>query len=213
MLDRRSETVADLDKASTLEGMHNWQNAAAAYAATRSLGLDNKTIKDAIMNFPGLAHRMEDVGRISGKAGSIRFVNDSKGTNADATRQALKAYENIYWIAGGVAKEGGISKLTDVMGGVKKAYLIGEAASDFSITLSGENINHQDCGTLDRAVMHAISDASSSGIANPIILLSPACASFDQFKNFEIRGNAFRTQVQDIIMRYNESAKSKGQAA
>ena len=185
--------VGDLDEAPTLPGRHNCQNAAAAYAACRALGLEPQRIFDAIKTFPGLAHRMEQVGEIDG----VRFVNDSKATNAQAAEQALRAYPKVYWIAGGVAKAEGIEPLAPLFGRVEKAYLIGEAAEVFSKTLQGKAA-HEVSGTLDEAVAHAYQDARASGDENPIILLSPACASFDQFKDFEARGDAFRHIVQDM---------------
>ena len=184
-----------MEKAIALEGQHNFQNAAAAYAAVRSLGLDPKEIGDAILSFPGLAHRMETVGKLR----NVRFVNDSKATNADAARQALASYENIFWIAGGVAKEGGIEPLSDLFDHVRSAYLIGDAAEDFEATLKTSGAKCQIKKTLKMALLCATRDALESGVANPIVLLSPACASFDQFKNFEVRGNAFREQAQKLM--------------
>jgi len=129
----------------------------------------------------------------------VRFVNDSKATNADAARQALASYKNIYWIAGGVPKEGGIEALKDLFGHVQKVYLIGEAAKDFGGTLKSSKVSHQDKKTLEMALLCATKDALESGDENPIVLLSPACASFDQFKNFEIRGDAFRAQALKLM--------------
>ncbi|MEP6342863.1 MAG: UDP-N-acetylmuramoyl-L-alanine--D-glutamate ligase [Maricaulaceae bacterium] len=211
VMGRNVDEIADLTLARTLEGTHNWQNAAAAYAATKSVGVSNKDITEGLLSFPGLAHRMEDVGTVAG----VRFINDSKGTNVDATRQALKAYDNIYWIAGGVAKEGGLEDLVADMDRVKRAYLIGDAADDFSKSLSREKISHKTSGTLKQAVLCATKDALKSRKSNPVILLSPACASFDQFKNFEVRGDAFRAYVDEIVNMF-ETAKrqsTEGQAA
>ena len=184
-----------MNKAAALEGRHNCQNAAAAFAAVRSLGLDPKEIGGAILSFPGLAHRMETIGKLR----NVRFVNDSKATNADAARQALSSYKDIFWIAGGVAKEGGIEPLSDLFGNVRSAYLIGEAAKDFEATLKKTGAECQIKKTLKMALLCATRDALESGVANPIVLLSPACASFDQFKNFEIRGDAFREQAQELM--------------
>jgi len=194
-LSKKSVQICNMKEAAALEGQHNWQNAAAAYAAVRSLGLDPKEIGDSILSFPGLAHRMETVGTLR----NVRFVNDSKATNADAARQALASYKNIYWIAGGVPKEGGIEALKDLFGHVQKAYLIGEAAKDFGGTLKSSKVSHQDKKTLEMALLCATKDALESGDENPIVLLSPACASFDQFKNFEIRGDAFRAQALKLM--------------
>jgi len=194
-MSKKSSEICDLQKAKALEGLHNWQNAAAAYSAVKSLGLDSKAIGEAILSFPGLAHRMETVGTLR----NVRFVNDSKATNADAARQALASYKNIFWIAGGVTKEGGIEPLADLFGNVQSAYLIGEAADEFASTLKSSNCSHQIKKTLEMALLCAAKDALESGIKDSIVLLSPACASFDQFKNFEIRGDAFRTQVQTLM--------------
>jgi len=187
--------IADLKQAKNLEGEHNWQNAAAAYAAVQSLDIDTKAIGKAIINFPGLAHRMEHVGKI----GSIRFINDSKATNAEATMQALKAYDNIYWIAGGQAKEGGIEMLKDQFPHISHAYLIGEAAKTFHKTLKKQKIASKVSGEMELAILCAARDALASDKPNPVILLSPACASFDQFKDFETRGDAFRKDVKKLI--------------
>ena len=188
----RAFEVADLSRAPGLPGRHNWQNAAAAYAAALALGVSAKDAADALMSFPGLAHRMEDVGSI----GRVRFVNDSKATNADAARQAMCAIPRFYWIAGGRAKAGGIEPLADLFDRVEKAYLIGEAAGDFARTLDG-HAPVEACGSLDCAVEHACRDAAASG-REAVVLLSPACASFDQYPDFEVRGDAFRTLVQQL---------------
>src|SRR5262249_49631370 len=132
--DGRVTEVADLTRARSLPGRHNWQNASAAYAAVRALGLSVQDAVDGLMGFPGLAHRMETVGVI----GRVRFVYDSKATNADAARQAMSAYPKFYWIAGGRPKTGGIDELTDLFGSVAKAYLVGEAADDFATVLDGK---------------------------------------------------------------------------
>ena len=188
----RTVEVCDLSRAPGLPGRHNWQNAAAAYAAALALGVSPGDAADALMSFPGLAHRMEDVGLI----GRVRFVNDSKATNADAARQAMCAIPKFYWIAGGRAKAGGIEPLRDLFDRVEKAYLIGEAADDFARTLEGA-APVEVCGTLERAVEHAWRDAAAAG-RDAVVLLSPACASFDQFPDFEVRGDAFRAVVQHL---------------
>ena len=189
----RAAKVMDLSAASHLPGAHNWQNAALAYAATKPFVKDARAIASAIADFPGLAHRMEDVGRI----GKVRFVNDSKATNADAAARALVCFPDIFWIAGGRPKEGGIESLAPLFGRIRKAYLIGEAAQDFARTL-GERVPHHISGTLDQAVASAFEDARASSIPAPVVLLSPACASFDQFRDFEARGEAFRVTVADL---------------
>jgi UDP-N-acetylmuramoylalanine--D-glutamate ligase len=188
--DRVTE-VADLTRARALPGRHNHQNAAAAYAAALALGVAPDEIAAHLMSFPGLAHRMEEVGRI----GRVRFVNDSKATNADAARQAMTATPRFYWIAGGVPKAGGIEPLRDLFPRVEKAYLIGEAAVDFARTLG--DTPHTRCAGLDEAVAAAHRDAADKG-EEAVVLLSPACASFDQFPDFEVRGDAFRAAVQDL---------------
>jgi UDP-N-acetylmuramoylalanine--D-glutamate ligase len=185
--------VADLLRARSLPGRHNWQNAAAAYAAARAIGIPMQDAVDGLMTFPGLAHRMETVGKI----GKVRFVNDSKATNADAARQAMSSYPKFHWIAGGVAKAGGIDDLKDLFPRVAKAYLIGEAAEPFSWTLAGK-AEVAISGTLERAVQQAYADAAASG-EEAIVLLSPACASFDQFSDFEARGEAFRAAVNGLV--------------
>ena len=185
----RTVEVADLSRAPGLPGRHNWQNAAAAYACALALGVSPKDAADAVMTFPGLAHRMEDVGAI----GRVRFVNDSKATNADAARQAMCAIPRFYWIAGGREKAGGAEPLRDLFDRVEKAYLIGEAAEPFSRTLAGAAPSEV-CGTMERAVEHAWRDAAASG-REAVVLLSPACASFDQYPDFEVRGDAFRSLV------------------
>jgi UDP-N-acetylmuramoylalanine--D-glutamate ligase len=189
----RVTEVADLMRAASLPGRHNWQNAAAAYAAARALGLSVQDAAEGLMSFPGLAHRMETVGAI----GRIRFVNDSKATNADAARQALSSYPKVYWIAGGQPKTGGIDSLADLFGSVIKAYLVGEAQDTFAATLEGR-APYTKCGTIENAVATAFADARASG-DDAIVLLSPACASFDQFADFEERGEAFRAAVHHLI--------------
>ena len=188
----RVNEVADLTRAKALPGRHNWQNAAAAYAAALALGIRGEVIAEALMSFPGLAHRMEDVGKI----GRVRFVNDSKATNADAARQAMSAIPRFYWIAGGVPKAGGIEPLEDLFGRIDKAYLVGQAAPEFARTLEGR-APYAVSGTLEAAVAEAHRDAAASG-QEAVVLLSPACASFDQFPDFEVRGDAFRTAVQAL---------------
>jgi len=173
-----------------LPGRHNWQNAAAAYAATRALGLARADIVAGIASFPGLKHRQEPVATISG----VRFVNDSKATNADATSKALACYESVYWIAGGVPKEGGIRDLTPFFPRIRRAFLIGQAAPDFAATLGGA-VPHEIDVTLDKAVAAAFAAAKAE---RGIVLLSPACASFDQFTDFEARGEAFRALVASL---------------
>jgi UDP-N-acetylmuramoylalanine--D-glutamate ligase len=183
----RGEEAVSLDGLPALRGVHNWQNAAAALAAARALGVDRQTILDAMATFPGLAHRMEPIGR----RGSVLFVNDSKATNADATARALATFDPIYWIAGGLAKEGGIDALAPYFPRIAKAYLIGKAADQFSRTLA-RRVPHVIAGDLDTALRMAAGDAALDRRPEPVVLLSPACASFDQFPDFEARGDMFR---------------------
>jgi UDP-N-acetylmuramoylalanine--D-glutamate ligase len=189
----RGEEAISLDGLPTLRGLHNWQNAAAAMAAAQALGLDRQTILDAMATFPGLAHRMEAICH----RGSVLFVNDSKATNADAAARALATFEPIYWIAGGRAKDGGIESLAPYFSRIAKAYLVGEAADLFSHSLAGR-VPHVIAGDLESAVMMAAMDAAIDGRPEPTILLSPACASFDQFADFEERGEAFRRLVYQL---------------
>ena len=181
----RSVEVANLGRARALLGRHNWQNAAAAYAACLALGLSSSEILRGMLSFPGLAHRMQEVARV----GKVRFINDSKATNADAARQAMSTFEHFFWIAGGRAKSGGIESLSDLFPRVARAYLIGEASDDFARTLKG-HAEAVACGDLKTAVAAAWADAKATG-KDAVVLLSPACASFDQFPDFEVRGDAF----------------------
>ena len=192
--DQAAALVGDLNAASHLPGAHNWQNAALAYAASRQMVRDPRAIFSAITRFPGLAHRIEDVGR----AGKVRFINDFKATNADAAARALACFPDIFWIAGGKPKEGGIADLASFFPRLRRAYLIGEAAQDFGRALAGR-VDAVQSGTLDRALAAAYADARRSDAAEPVVLLSPACASFDQFRDFEHRGDAFREMVKTMI--------------
>ncbi|WP_428031294.1 UDP-N-acetylmuramoyl-L-alanine--D-glutamate ligase [Ancylobacter sp.] len=193
----------------SLRGAHNAQNAAAAYASARALGLAPEAIAAGMASFPGLAHRMEQVRTL----GKVLFVNDSKATNADAAERALTSFEDIFWIAGGKPKEGGIAPLKPFFPRVRKAYLIGVAAEAFAATL-GDDVPHEICGTLDVAVARAAEDAAKMTAdaaatsrlqaaatrlqTAAVVLLSPACASFDQYRNFEVRGDAFRALVKAL---------------
>jgi UDP-N-acetylmuramoylalanine--D-glutamate ligase len=185
--------IAHLGGIGSLRGRHNAQNAACAVAAARALGLDMRAIQAGLRSFPGLAHRMEEVGRID----KVLFINDSKATNADSAAQALACFEEIFWIAGGKPKTGGITSLAGFFPRIRKAYLIGAAAEEFGATLEGR-VEHVMAGTLDRAVAEAAKDAAASGRDRPVVLLSPACASFDQFQSFEARGTVFRDLVQQL---------------
>jgi UDP-N-acetylmuramoylalanine--D-glutamate ligase len=185
------QEIARIGGIGSLRGLHNAQNAACAAAAALALGVRGETLQQGLRSFPGLAHRMEQVGR----QGATLFVNDSKGTNADATAKALASFGDIFWIAGGKPKTGGIESLAEFFPRIRKAYLIGEAAKEFAATLEGR-VAYEISETLDVAVPNAARDAAASGFADPVVvLLSPACASFDQFRNFEIRGTHFRDLV------------------
>src|ERR1700759_2743488 len=185
----RSE-VAKIGGIGSLRGLHNAQNAACAAACAVTLGVSQDVLQKALRSFPGLAHRMEQVGRL----GPVLFVNDSKGTNADAAAHALSSFGDIFWIAGGKPKLGGITSLTEYFPRIRKVYLIGEAAPELPST-PGDQAPHEISQTLDVAVTNAARDAEASGIADPVVLLSPACASFDQYRHFEIRGTKFRDLV------------------
>ena len=188
----RAAEVADLNRARSLPGRHNWQNAAAAYAAAKGLGIPAAEAAEHLMSFPGLAHRMEPVAQL----GRVKFVNDSKATNTDAARQAMSSYPKFYWIAGGQPKTGGIESLADLFPRITKAYLIGEGAGDFGKVLEGR-APYVQSGTIEAATAAAFADAEASG-DDAIVLLSPACASFDQFTDFEARGEAFRAAVESL---------------
>jgi UDP-N-acetylmuramoylalanine--D-glutamate ligase len=192
-VDGRYSRIAFLEGIGSLRGQHNAQNALAAVAACLKVGLELGEIQSGLESFPGLAHRMEQVGR----KGHVLFVNDSKATNADAAAPALSSFPRIYWIAGGLPKEGGIEPLRGLFSRIARAYLIGEAAPAFSATL-GETVPYEISGTLAAAVEHAARDAESDDSGEVVVLLSPACASFDQFKNFEVRGESFRQAARAI---------------
>ena len=189
-IDGGAVAMADLAGMARLVGVHNWQNAAAAYGAVRTLGLAAAKAAAAVESFPGLAHRMERVAEIDG----VLFVNDSKATNADAAARALACYQRLYWIAGGRAKGGGIGALRPYFGCIAHAYLIGEAAAEFAAALEGE-VPYTISGELEAAVKAAYRDAIGAKGEGAVVLLSPACASFDQFADFEARGDAFRALV------------------
>jgi UDP-N-acetylmuramoylalanine--D-glutamate ligase len=182
--------IARIGGIGSLRGRHNAQNAACASACAIALSVSGDVLQAGLRSFPGLAHRMEQVGR----RGHVLFVNDSKGTNADASAHALSSFSDIFWIAGGKPKLGGIAGLSEYFPRIRKAYLIGEAADEFAATL-GTSVPHEISKTLDVAVAHAARDAEASAAADAVVLLSPACASFDQYRNFEIRGTAFRDLV------------------
>ncbi len=179
----------DLRPMEHLPGAHNHQNAAAAYGVARCLGLGPKQIGAAMESFAGLPHRSQIVGRRNG----VLFVNDSKATNVDSAAKALTAFDRIRWIAGGLGKEGGIADLTDVMGNVVKAYLIGHSAREFGLQMG--QTEYEICETMERAVARAAAEAEDGDT----VLLAPAAASFDQYPDFEKRGEAFMAEVARLI--------------
>ncbi|UMY19774.1 UDP-N-acetylmuramoyl-L-alanine--D-glutamate ligase [Methylobacterium organophilum] len=191
VFDRDGRVLADVNGIGSLRGAHNWQNAAMAVAVAQALGIEGETLAAALTSFPGLAHRMEQVGR----RGKVLFVNDSKATNADSTEKALLAFRDVHWIVGGKAKEGGIAPLAPLFDRVAHAYLIGASSDAFAQTLEGR-VPYTRCDTLEVATAKAAEAAAASPAAEPVVLLSPACASYDQFRNFEIRGDRFRELVQ-----------------
>jgi UDP-N-acetylmuramoylalanine--D-glutamate ligase len=184
---RRGKQVASIDLRAIkgLPGAHNHQNACAAYAATRALGLAPREIEAALHTFAGLPHRSQLVRELGG----VRFVNDSKATNVDSAAKALQAFDRIRWIAGGMGKDGGIAALAPHLGAVVKAYLIGHSAQEFALQLG--DTPYEICETMERAVARAAAEAE----AGEVVLLAPAAASFDQYPNFEKRGDDFAAQV------------------
>jgi UDP-N-acetylmuramoylalanine--D-glutamate ligase len=192
--------LGDLSGIATLRGAHNAQNAVAAVAAVREIlnlrmESTDRDWQGVLASFPGLAHRMEEIGTLGKAGGRILFINDSKATNADSTEKALLSFpRDVYWILGGKPKDGGIETLIPYFPGVRKAYLIGAATDEFAATLDGK-VAFERCGTIDSALAAATRDANASPAPEPVVLLSPACASYDQFKNFEVRGEAFRALV------------------
>jgi UDP-N-acetylmuramoylalanine--D-glutamate ligase len=189
-LDGSPERVLDLVEAPRLPGTHNAQNAATAYAVARCAGVSGAQAAAAIRTFPGLAHRQELVDTIDG----VRYINDSKATNADAVEKALACYEAIYWIAGGLPKAGGITSLAPYFKRLRHAFLIGNATGEFAATLDGR-VPYTRCGDLANAVAAASDRARGEHAPDAVVLLSPACASYDQFPNFEVRGDIFRQLV------------------
>ncbi|MCA8868774.1 MAG: UDP-N-acetylmuramoyl-L-alanine--D-glutamate ligase [Rhodobacteraceae bacterium] len=172
-----------------LPGAHNHQNASAAYAACRSLGLAPRLIEASFQSFPGLPHRSQLLGVRDG----VRYVNDSKATNADSAAKALMAFRSVRWIAGGLGKEGGIKSLKGQLAHVTKAYLIGHCAEEFALDLG--DTPYEICFTMAEAVARAAAEAQSGDT----VLLAPAAASFDQYPNFEKRGEDFMARVKTIL--------------
>jgi len=187
---RKGRQVASIDLRTIpgLPGAHNHQNACAAYAVCRSIGLGPKAVEKSLVSFAGLPHRSQLVTERAG----VRFVNDSKATNADSAAKALQAFNHIRWIAGGLGKEGGIRALAPFLAAVSKAYLIGHSAEEFALQLG--DTPYELCGDMQTAVARAAADA----VAGDTVLLAPAAASFDQYPNFEKRGEDFVAQVQAL---------------
>lgn len=198
--DGASRPLINLATCPALRGDHNAQNAAAAFAACQFAGATDNAIIAGLKSFPGLAHRME----IIAEHGRVRFVNDSKATNADAAERALSSFDHIYWIAGGRPKAGGIEGLDEHYPRIAKAYLIGEAQDQFAATLKGR-LPYQQHDNLTDAVKAAARDAAADPAPDSTVLLSPACASWDQFKSFEVRGDTFKAAVADLL---KEGARS-----
>jgi UDP-N-acetylmuramoylalanine--D-glutamate ligase len=194
-LDQAGREVADLRPIESLRGAHNWQNAAAAYGVARVLGGEPAALAAGLAAFPGLAHRME----LAATIGGVRFVNDSKATNPEAAAKALATFERIHWIAGGRAKEGGLEALRPWLSRIRRAYLIGEAADEIAGFLA-DRVPVSRAGDLTTAVQQAAAAARIEAAAAPVVLLSPACASFDQFADFEARGDAFKALVDELAM-------------
>jgi UDP-N-acetylmuramoylalanine--D-glutamate ligase len=191
--------IADLSRAAALPGTHNAQNAAGAAALAFGLGIAREIVAAALLTYPGLPHRQEQVGAVRG----IAFLNDSKATNADSAAYALACHERVVWIAGGVPKAGGIAPLAPYFPRVAQALLIGQAAEEFAATLAAHDVPHRIVGTLEAAVPAALEAARRTG--SGAVLLSPACASFDQFTSFEARGDAFRALVANLANREAEA--------
>lgn len=197
--------VLDLRENACLPGAHNWQNAAAAYAATKTAGVPVHAIMACINSYPGLVHRQEAVTLVGG----VGYVNDSKATNADAAARALSCYDAIYWIAGGRPKEGGLSPVEPHLGNVRHAFLIGEAAMEFSQFLDGR-VPFSVSGDLKTAFKSASKMAARDKAAGAVVLLSPASASFDQFENFEARGDVFRDLAEALPGNHQDPSEEPG---
>ncbi|KIC14176.1 UDP-N-acetylmuramoyl-L-alanine--D-glutamate ligase [Leisingera sp. ANG-DT] len=180
----RQAASIDLREMMGLPGAHNHQNACAAYAAARTLGLAPQLIGEAMASFPGLPHRSQTIAEADG----VRYVNDSKATNLDSALKALSAFRNIRWICGGLEKDGGLDALKGQTGNVQKAYVIGREAAGFALQL---DVEAEVCTTMAAAVERAMAEAQ----AGDTVLLAPAAASFDQYDNFEQRGDDFVAEV------------------
>ncbi len=204
-MDGTETPVCNLRENPSLPGEHNGQNAAAAYAAAKTAGVAPHAIMACLQSYPGLVHRQEPVAIVDG----VAYVNDSKATNDEAAARALACYENIYWVAGGRPKEGGLNACLAHLNNIRHAYLIGEAALAFSQTLDGK-VALSVCGDLQTAVAEAHAQARKDGIAQAVVALSPACASFDQFDDFEARGDAFKNLVENLPGKHMDPFEEPG---
>jgi UDP-N-acetylmuramoylalanine--D-glutamate ligase len=187
-----ARTVVDLKEAQDLPGRHNAQNAAAAYAAARALGVSPEAIAAAMKSYRSLPHRLERIATIDG----VTYVNDSKATSPEATVWALTSYDRVIWIAGGLSKDVGYDPLIPYLPRIAHAFLVGKAASEIAAFLAKHKIPHTTTETIERAVPAAHAKARAEKIK--VVLLSPACASFDQYRSFEKRGDDFRAQVETL---------------
>ena len=192
-VDGPAEAVIDLRPIASLRGAHNWQNAAAAYGAVRALGLGPEAIAAGLPQFSGLAHRLETVATVDG----VQFVNDSKATNPEAAARALASFDQIYWIVGGRPKAGGLDAVLPWLDRVRHAYLIGEAAEGFARALAAR-VSCTRSDDLANALRQAAAAAWADRTGSPVVLLAPACASFDQFRDFEHRGDTFKRLVGEL---------------
>lgn len=204
-IDGPAYAAMKISSAPHLQGAHNAQNIAAAFAACRAVGVEAGQITKGIRTFPGLAHRQEIFADLNG----LLFVNDSKATNAEAATRALASFDKIYWIAGGREKAGGYDPLIPYLSNVHRAFLIGEAAGSMAEFLEGK-ADYEICEHLKNAVFKALSLAMNEGAQGAVILLSPACASFDQFTSFEARGDAFKSIVNAVLKSAGGSKARRG---
>lgn len=186
--------VGKLDDSKALKGVHNHQNALCVYVVSQELGLNHDDIFKAFEGFPGLPHRQYLVTQTD----KVSYINDSKATNAEAAAKALSSFDDVFWIIGGRAKEGGLNGLEIFRDKIQKTYVIGEAQKEFSEWLIAHGFSHKLCNTLDKAVAHAHQDAQDFE-GKAVVLLSPACASWDQFSSFEKRGDAFEQEVLNLV--------------
>lgn len=191
---KQIRTILDLKELPRLKGQHNWQNAAAAYIACHVLNIPEDQIIEGLKTFPGLVHRQEFVT----SQNNIQFINDSKATNGEAAAKALVCFDNIYWILGGLPKQDGLTATIPYFSKIKHAFLIGKAAPEFAEELKGK-VPFTHCEILENAILAAYKQATEDKLSNATILLSPACASWDQYPSFEVRGNDFKKIVSEVL--------------